>query len=117
MGAQVLDVKAVQSAVQQHLAWLRTFEKIDVQLSVVRDGLESADFWKLVGLPGAPTDRCQFTATRPDLDADAVILANSAPAQEVVVDDLQVTSARSGNRVPSLALAGLNLGQVPVSVF
>jgi len=106
IGAQVIDVEATHSAVKQHLAWLQSFERIDVRLSVVQDGLETPQFWQLLGLPGTPTatGRLQFTATRPAFDADAEILANSQGAGilPVVANDVEISSAREAGAPRSL---------------
>jgi predicted protein tyrosine phosphatase len=96
IGAQVVDAEAAQSAVREHLSWLKFFERLDVQLSIVQDGLESPHFWNLLGLPGAPADRCKFTSQRPGFDADAAILANArgASARPTVADDVEISSPR-----------------------
>lgn len=96
IGAQVANAEATKKAVEQHLSLLHLFERIVLRLSVVQDGLEPLQFWQLLGLPGAPSDRSQIAVTRPDLDADADILASShgAVSEPAIANDLEISSPR-----------------------
>lgn len=77
LGAQVVDAEATKEAVNQHYAWILTFERIETRITVVQDGLEPVQFWQVMGLSTPPPDRGKFTAIRPSFDTDADILARA----------------------------------------
>jgi predicted protein tyrosine phosphatase len=107
IGAQVANAEATQSAARQHFSLIHDFEKIEVRLSVVQDGLESSQFWQLLGIAGPPNDRCQFTATRLCFDTDAEILGKQqgASVQPAVADDLDITSPRDDDSLSSSVIS------------
>jgi len=105
IGSQVADVEATQSAVREHLSYLLTFERLEVRLSIVQDGLEPPQFWQHCGLSEPPADRSTFTVLRPAFDADADTLVNGASTRPTVDDNLQLldTTPREDSQPSSTA--------------
>lgn len=76
IGADCADEWAATIAVQRHLKWLQTFEGIQQELRVLRDGQETTWFWQMLGL--SKVDAAEFAAVDGTLDADADVMLQQA---------------------------------------
>lgn len=69
------QAEPARAAVQQHVRWAESFERIRYVVTEVQEGAEPPSFWTALGLPEAgPTDRSGFSAPRAALDEDAEVL-------------------------------------------
>lgn len=78
LGSHVPDTNSVQAAVQQHLRWLKIFERCSCSLATTREGAEAPEFWQALA-PFGPADPRDLVARRSCLDAEFELLrlANS----------------------------------------